>query len=854
MVRKLTPSTVIPEELYVRRAADRQLRQIIDQMGRPGYVLVSRQMGKTNLLLNMKRERERTNEIVAYFDLSRRFDSLRFFFRYIIDGFVEAAGEKLSPEIAAKLIDLRKRPLGEAASEYEQHLRLLLRETHTPRVIFILDEVDSLVNVTYSDKVFSQIRAMYFSRPSHREYERLTYVLSGVAEPSALIKDKDISPFNIGEKIYLDDFTPHEFRELIKKANLSWPEDIIQETYAWTSGNPRMSWDLCSELELTELSGTRLTRHSVDAAVRKLYLDRFDRPPVDHIRYRVENDPELLHVIMNRRALNTKKLSESVKSKLYLAGITAGNLGSGQIEIKNKILREALSDSWLLQVASRRKALLEIATDHFVAGRYREAIAAIEHFTRNEPGQALPLRSRFQLGMAKLRIGDHTGAANELRKILCSDGGGELVAQASHYLGLALLRGGRPEESVSYFRKAAEVPGPFQFESKVSVGSALLASATSPGVLTEVIQTAEDVIDELGQLGGALDDDRRYAVTAAHINLAEALRLQGYAKQAISHLDIALETATRSEAPKILLLKINLMPREQAGELAEEASTIVVDHQLTPQPPVLALTLALLLREQRHDAFERTLQYVQEQVYPQRSRSNILLGLFHAVKPQDELPLAARLVWRAIDEHIDSDIDVDDALRVLLRDAPKDLRQRVYKKFLSRITERLEQHDTFVEEEVFSIVNLTMERIHASDLREALRLVEVAKRMVQRAPIAPVTLCLVLQNELEVRHAMRDQAGARNAATSLLRFAQEQGERTGDVTIENFRRRAANFLGSHRERISRNAIVVVRDIATGVEYEKKYKHVEAEVRSGRLMLVKISNEPKRLSGRDVNSK
>jgi len=55
MNKILKKYTTIPEHLYVKRAADKQLEEIINDMQRPGYVLVARQMGKTNLLFHAKR-------------------------------------------------------------------------------------------------------------------------------------------------------------------------------------------------------------------------------------------------------------------------------------------------------------------------------------------------------------------------------------------------------------------------------------------------------------------------------------------------------------------------------------------------------------------------------------------------------------------------------------------------------------------------------------------------------------------------------------------------------------------------------------------------------------------------------
>jgi hypothetical protein len=95
MANILKPYTIIPAELYVKRDADRQLLNIIEDMGRPGYVLVSRQMGKTNLLLNAKREAETPDDIFVYIDLSNPFASAKDCFENIIDTIFEIQGDRL---------------------------------------------------------------------------------------------------------------------------------------------------------------------------------------------------------------------------------------------------------------------------------------------------------------------------------------------------------------------------------------------------------------------------------------------------------------------------------------------------------------------------------------------------------------------------------------------------------------------------------------------------------------------------------------------------------------------------------------------------------------------------------------
>jgi hypothetical protein len=239
--RRLRPATVIPPDLYVQRAADLQLRDAIRDMGRPPYVLVSRQMGKTNLLIHAKRSLEQKDDLFVYLDISNRFPEPRAFFRHIIDSAV-----RLRVLPSSCLNDIRRARSKDNLPhlEYEASLRAILSHL-VGRFVIILDEIDALTGSRFSDQVFSEIRSTYFSRTNYDDLQRLTYVLAGVAEPTDLIKDKAVSPFNIGEKIYLDDFTTRNIAEFTTKAGLLFPDEVLDTIFAWTGGNPRMVWDVC---------------------------------------------------------------------------------------------------------------------------------------------------------------------------------------------------------------------------------------------------------------------------------------------------------------------------------------------------------------------------------------------------------------------------------------------------------------------------------------------------------------------------------------------------------------------------------------------------------------------------------
>ena len=79
-------------------------------------------------------------------------------------------------------------------------------------VIFV-DEIDAVRSLPFStDEFFAGIREFYNRRTEDEELERLTFCLLGVASPSDLIRDTRTTPFNIGQRIELHDFTEAEGR------------------------------------------------------------------------------------------------------------------------------------------------------------------------------------------------------------------------------------------------------------------------------------------------------------------------------------------------------------------------------------------------------------------------------------------------------------------------------------------------------------------------------------------------------------------------------------------------------------------------------------------------------------------
>lgn len=414
MIKILKPYTIIPASLYVERSADRQVENIIKEMGRPGYVLVSRQMGKTNLLLNARRKYSNAKDKFAYIDLSNIYGNELECFRNIIDTTIETNLESLTG------LDIEIKTFRENNSnlpphkQHERELRILLNKIQG-KLIIILDEIDALTKTDYSDRIFAQIRSIYFARTNFQELERLTYLLSGVVEPTELIKDPKISPFNIGEKIFLNDFSFDEFQNFIEKSGLNKVNDSIKErVYYWTNGNPRLTWDIFSVVE-DEIENTN-NEEDVDKIIKKHYLTTFDKPPIDNIREIVKKDKTLKNALIEIDYGKGNLITDEIKQKLYLAGII--NLDEKDIRIKNRIIRLSLSNSWIESLGEGITDFLQKGIDFYNNSAYKPAIENLTKALENKNLEETEINiTKLYLGLSHYYDSEVGKAKHQLQSV-----------------------------------------------------------------------------------------------------------------------------------------------------------------------------------------------------------------------------------------------------------------------------------------------------------------------------------------------------------------------------------------------------------------------------------------------------
>lgn len=588
--RHLRPQTIIAPELYVRRAADRQLQQILSDMGRPGYVLVARQMGKTNLLLNAKRESQTDEDLFAYVDVSNVFPDIRGFFRNLIDILVDTAGEvlgQLVPEIAKR----REAAALSPHKEHEQELRTILR-TIPGKIVVCLDEIDALTRTDYSDQIFSLIRSIYFSgRANFPEFHRLTYVLSGVAEPTEIIKNKEISPFNIGEKIYLDDFSPDEFAEFLERAKLSVPREVGERVYFWTAGNPRMTWDLCAALEERVLAGDVLTIDAVDALIEHLYLTSYDLPPIDHIRKLVSENKEIRDAIVAIHSGNPSSVSDVIKNKLYLAGIVGLNKASRAPVLKNRILEHALSQRWLAQLQRDSTRLDILADEEYTKRNYSEALRLYTEFVEQPLEEQVRGLAYYKMGLCAYDLKQYDRAIGYLTKFPIR----KAVYPVPYYASLITIGwcqcfAGKYRESVATFRSVVEEVNVEDYATsyyRARLGLARALMELGDAGKEEAEDLYRQIVSNAAEVKAVFNGDESWnrTLTSCRLNLSAILSEKGKNKEAQDCLKDGLSNANPNQQV-LLLIALGSLEESQERRLAtlREASELIIGNGLPLNP------------------------------------------------------------------------------------------------------------------------------------------------------------------------------------------------------------------------------------------------------------------------------
>ncbi len=377
---------------YVTRPADDDLHRYIDE-GTFCYVLTSRQMGKSSLMMKTARRLKGEGVRTAIIDLTR-------------------VGTVAVDQWYLGLLMLMKRQLRLSVNPetwWAEHASLgpvqrftdflhdvVLTEIEEKVVIFI-DEIDSTLNLDFTDDFFAAMRAIYNARTEDPAFNRLSFVLLGVATPSDLIKDRTRTPFNIGRGIALRDFNREDTAVLQSGVETIFPQNgtaIFDRIFYWTNGHPYLTQKLC--LSVAEKQDQEWSDAQVDDLVHRLFLSESDdargETNLKFIRENVSENPDRRQLLtIYKKVYQGKAVEEDERSldqnRLKLLGLVRAN--GGQLHVRNNIYRAAFNAEWIKSnmpvdrtrqiavIATAAAILLAIALGFFIWWQGQRAAEAL---------------------------------------------------------------------------------------------------------------------------------------------------------------------------------------------------------------------------------------------------------------------------------------------------------------------------------------------------------------------------------------------------------------------------------------------------------------------------------------------
>jgi hypothetical protein len=220
------------------------------------------------------------------------------------------------------------------------------------RMVIFIDEIDSTLKLDFTDDFFAAIRTFYNARASDASYERLTFVLLGVAAPADLIKNRNLTPFNIGSAIDLQELSRADAQPLANGLNGRFPgqgEALLDRIFGWTNGHPYLTQKLCHAA--TESAGSA---PDVDVLVQRLFLDKDaqNEDNLQFVRSNVEASPERRRLVQIYKQVYTgQPVSEDERSPLHarlkLIGLVRSRQGA--LQVRNQIYRQVFNVAWIKQ-------------------------------------------------------------------------------------------------------------------------------------------------------------------------------------------------------------------------------------------------------------------------------------------------------------------------------------------------------------------------------------------------------------------------------------------------------------------------------------------------------------------------
>jgi formylglycine-generating enzyme required for sulfatase activity len=340
---------------YIERPADRELYECL-LSGKYAYVLTPRQMGKSSLMTRTAARLRQEGVHVAVADLTGIGGDAG---SMSADEWYYGLANKMlrQLDISYDLVAWWKQqillpPLNRLMNFFQDVVLTLL----DGKIVVFVDEIDTTIKLSFSDDFFAAIRACFNARADQAAFDRICFVLLGVASPADLIRDPTRTPFNIGRRIDLGDFDCNEARHFVRGLpdGEGVAERLLKRVLYWSNGHPYLTQKLCLLARSGGVAG-EAPEVRVDRVVKAEFLGEGRRAKEDNLKLiddriaKAETHRlEMLKVYAKVR--KGKRIQDQPQSPIHSALKLSGLVKTdeqGRLAVRNEIYKRVFDARWI---------------------------------------------------------------------------------------------------------------------------------------------------------------------------------------------------------------------------------------------------------------------------------------------------------------------------------------------------------------------------------------------------------------------------------------------------------------------------------------------------------------------------
>lgn len=307
----------LDSRFYVVRSTDDEFLSAISRQDSIVLVKGARQMGKTSIMARGLQLARQNGDRVILTDFqklnNKHLESTESLFKVLAEWIADQLDYDLD-------IDSIWNPKRGPSANFERFLRREILPQVATRLVWGMDEVDRLFACAFASEVFGLFRSWHNERsldPSG-PWQKLTMAIAYATEAHMFITDMNQSPFNVGTRLSLADFTLEQVTELNQRYGFPLKDaSEIEACYKLLGGQPY----------LTRRGLNEMASRGIDFRSFEAQACRDEGPFGDHLRrilFSLAQEAALCNVV--RGVLSGRHAAAAEEFyRLRSAGIVAGD-------------------------------------------------------------------------------------------------------------------------------------------------------------------------------------------------------------------------------------------------------------------------------------------------------------------------------------------------------------------------------------------------------------------------------------------------------------------------------------------------------------------------------------------------